>query len=915
MTQTYKKKLIEVAIPLEVINKHAEKEKDNPFIKGHPRSLHQWWARRPNSTVRAILFAQMIDDPSCDKVSFSNADEQQKERIRIFSLIDRACGWGGEGDSDAMSELCNIASKSMGEDINAINCYDPFCGGGSIPLEAKRIGLKSFASDLNPIAALITAGQISLPTKFYGRSPISQSNKANFGNRGLQGVASDIVHYAKIMQERAKYNIGNYYPDFECGSSMTVPSAYIWARTVPCPDPAFSGLQTPLIRSFSISTKKGKNIWLEPVKCQNGIIFNIKKEPLNKFPGVREPSVGKSGGTCLISGAAMPLPYIREMAEKGHMKAQLVAVICDLQSGRTAFPGAEEPFISQDIISSVPSIDLPDRALGFRVQQYGMHDFKDIFSDRQKLCLHTFSNLIKDMHSQIIAEYLKASHDENEAVQYANIISMYLQMCVSKMADYNNTISCWNNTNMNITHLFTKHAIPMSWDYSEINPFGNLMSFVSIATSVAKSVESLPPGVEGSVFQHDAGDHQENVKNALISTDPPYYDNIGYADLSDIFYLWARDNMTLFGTSVSRTLATPKTEEAIASPFRHKSKEEAEQWFMNKIKSSMREICLSARQDAPVTIYYAFKQKEIAAEGISSPGWVSFLDGVISSGLRVVATWPIRTERATRSVGIGKNALASSVVLVCRPRSERSETITRAEFIRIMKKEIHASLADLQAASITPSDMPQSAIGPGMGVFSRYKAVLESDDSPMSVRTALQLINRELDEYLGGIQGEFDADTRFAITWFEQNGMTKGEYGIASSIAQARGITVESVKHAGIVESAAGSVRILKRDEMTPNWSPAGDPHLTVWECCQYLIHALETRGEYDAAILLKKIGPEKADAVKDLAYCLYGICEKRNDAKEATSYNALIAVWTELTRQAAAIQDTRMNVQASLDL
>ena len=267
-------------------------------------------------------------------------------------------------------------------------------------------------------------------------------------------------------------------------------------------------------------------------------------------------------------------------------------------------------------------------------------------------------------------------------------------------------------------------------------------------------------------------------------------------------------------------------------------------------------------------------------------------------------------------IASGANALANSVVLVCRKREDSAETISRAEFIGALKRELPPAIEELQKANISPADMPQSAIGPGMGVFSRCKAVLEADDSPMTVKTALQLINRELDEYLGGIQGEFDADTRFAVTWFEQNGLAAGDYGTANSIATARGISVDSVKHAGIVESAAGKVRILKRDEIDAGWDPAADAHLTVWECCQHLVRELEEGGEQAAALLLRKIGPAHADAAKDLAYCLYDICvNKRRNASEGASYNGLISVWSELTRQAAAIHDTRGDLQGSLDL
>ena len=917
MTQTYKKKLIEVAIPLEAINAHAEKEKNNPFLKGHPRSLHQWWARRPNTTARAIIFSQIIDDPSCDPSRFPTEEAQDAERERIFDLIARGCGWGSDLDRAALEELKKIAALSMGCKLSELNFYDPFCGGGAIPLEAKRIGLKSHASDLNPIALLITAGQIDVPEFCFGLSAANKSFLQSSQSNNLLGLASDILFYADRMQSLAQDKIGDLYPDITVDSSKYSPSAYIWARTVPCPDPAFSGLMTPLIRSFSISSKKGKRIWLEPQKSQSGIDFIVKKEPLDRFSSLRAPSVSKSGGECLISGAALPLNYIREMAEGGRMGAQLAAIVCDPSSGRTAFSvtDAAPPQISQDLLRSVPSIPLPEKALGFRVQLYGMHDFKEIFSSRQQLCLQTFSGLIPQIRNSVANDFREKHQGKYDADLYASTVCRYLQMAISKLADYNNTISCWNQNNMNVTHLFTKHAIPMSWDYCEVNPFSSLMSFTSISQSIAKAVENLPNGPSGHIFQHDAADIQMHVSNAIISTDPPYYDNIGYADLSDLFYLWARENIKIILPDISTTLAAPKSEEAIASPFRHPTRTDAENWFMQKMQKVMQNLCAAAAHASPITIYYAFKQKEISDEGVSSPGWVSFLEGVLNSGLSVVATWPVRTERAARSVGIGTNALASSVLLVCRPRVKDAGVISRAEFMRALKRELRPSLAHLQAASITPADMPQSSIGPGMGIFSRYEAVLESDDQPMTVKSALQLINQELDDFIGGFQGEFDQETRFTITWFEQHGMGRGDYGTANSLATARGISVDSVKHAGIVESQAGKVRILNRDELLDDWDPQTDTHLTIWECLQYLVRQHEKDGiAYETALLLRKIGG-KADAVKDLAYCLYDIsANKRQDAKEATAYNALIADWTELTREAAGIHDMRGDGQTRMD-
>ena len=456
----------------------------------------------------------------------------------------------------------------------------------------------------------------------------------------------------------------------------------------------------------------------------------------------------------------------------------------------------------------------------------------------------------------------------------------------------------------------------MVWDFAEPNMFsGSAGDFGVTMGNIIRAISNLGMGEPGSVRNIAAQDVSPESP-VVLSSDPPYYDNVPYADVSDFFYVWLRRTLQEDYPQLFSTLAVPKAEELVADRVRHGGAESADKFFLSGMIQVLQRMNDKGLHEYPATIYYAFKQSEIEQEGVSSTVWVTFLNAIIESGYSIVATWPVRTELANRIRGIGANALANSVVLVCRKKEETAEIISRAEFIRALKRELPDAIAELRAANITPADMPQSAIGPGMGVFSRYKAVLESDDSPMSVKTALQLINHELDEFLNDIKGEFDADTRFAITWFEQNGMDKGDYGTANSIAQARGISVESVKHAGIVESAAGKVRILKRDELQDDWDPETDKHPTIWECCQYLIRALEKDGEYAAALLLKKTGDERAVAVKDLAYCLYDICSnKRKDAKEATSYNALIAIWTDLTRLAATIHDTRGDGQMRMQV
>ncbi|MFD2497599.1 DUF1156 domain-containing protein [Rhizorhabdus histidinilytica] len=547
-----------------------------------------------------------------------------------------------------------------------------------------------------------------------------------------------------------------------------------------------------------------------------------------------------------------------------------------------------------------------------------------MFTDRQLVALNTFSDLVHEVRSQIEADALANSLSSDRtplrdggkgANAYAEAVSVYLSFAIDRLADAGSSIATWSSSEF-IRFTFARQAIPMTWDFAECNVFSDSTgNFLGAVDWVWKALSGLGPNSVGTEIQHDA----QNVRlpdGAVVSTDPPYYDNIAYADLSDYFYVWLRRNIKDIYPDLGSTISVPKEEELVATPYRHGGKVKAEEHFLTGMTLAISSLAHQSSSSFPATIYYAFKQSEVEQDGLSSTGWATFLQAVIEAGYAIVGTWPVRTERSARTIATGTNALANSVVLVCRKKEAAAESITRAEFIRALKRELPPAIAELQAVNIAPADMPQSAIGPGMGVFSRYKAVLESDDSPMSVKTALQLINRELDEYLGGIQGEFDADTRFAITWFEQHGTGKGDYGVADNLARARGISVDSVKHAGIVESAAGKVRILARDELDEDWDPEDDRHLTVWECLQHLVRQHEKDGiSHDTAVLLKKINTQ-AEAVKDLAYCLYDIsANKRKDAKEATAYNALIADWAELTKSAAAIHDTRGDRQIQLGI
>ena len=931
MTQPYKKKLIEVAIPLVAINAASAREKS--IRHGHPSTLHLWWARRPLAACRAVLFAQLVDDPSSLPEQFPTAELQDAERKRLFAIIEDLVIWENSTNEEVLERARVEIRRSCGGELPPI--YDPFSGGCSIPLEAQRLGLPAYGSDLNPVAVMIGKAMIEIPPKFKDMPPVHPGAQDRQFHRNAEGLAEDIKFYGEWMRERALERIGHLYPQVELpeghGGGKATVIAWIWARTVPSPDPAFSNVQVPLVSNFILSSKKGREAWIEPIVDKHSKTVTYRIRHGGTKVELENAAVGTSAGKrqafrCIMSDAALTYDHIRKEGKSGRMNKTLIAVVAEGKQGRLYIePLAEQMKIALSAKPEwKPEGRLPDNPRDFKTPNYGMETFGDLFTDRQLVALNTFSELVLEARMQIEmdAKAVGLASDGTPlkdggigAKAYAEAVSVYLAFAADKCTDYWSSICTWHNSGEKIRNTFGRQAIPMTWDYAEANPFcSSSGNWTAMKDWVWKVVDAFTPLQIGSERQLDA-QTVDYPKNTVISTDPPYYDNIGYADLSDFFFCWMKPSLKSVYPDIFGSIATPKSEELVATPYRHGGKEAAESFFLDGMSKAIANMARQSSNQFPTTIYYAFKQSEVAQEGISSTGWATFLQAIVEAGYAVVGTWPMRTEMANRMIASGTNALANSVVLVCRKREVSAKRVTRAEFIRSLKRELPSAITELQAVNIAPADMPQSAIGPGMGVFSRYMAVLESDDSPMSVKSALQLINRELDDYLGGIQGEFDADTRFAVTWFEQNGLKSGDYGTANSIAQARGISVESVKHAGIVESQAGKVRVLRRDELEDQWDPGTDRHLTIWECLQHLVRLHEREGISSAtAILLKKIG-DKAEAVKDLAYILYDIsANKRQDAKEATAYNALIADWAELSRQAASNLDTRGNLQQRLE-
>ena len=889
--QVPKRKLIEVALPLDAINREAAREKS--IRHGHPSTLHLWWARRPLAACRAVLFAQLVDDPSAHPERFPTEEAREAERRRLFGIIERLVPWEASNDEDVLTEAREEIRRSCGEHPPAV--LDPFCGGGSIPLEAQRLGLEAHASDLNPVAVLITKALIELPARFARRPPVRPSNGDGRLDvrtwRGAQGLAEDVRYYGAWMRDEVKHRIGHLYPSAPLpGGGQATVIAWIWARTVACPNPACGG-QMPLVRSFWLGKKKGKEVWVQPTVDGKSVRFTIGYGP--KGPTV-EGTVGRNGATCLVCGSPVALAHVRAEGKAGRMGAQLMAVVAEGERERIYLPAmpAHERAAQVPRPENVPDTELPEQALGFRVQGYGMARHADLFTERQLVLLCTLSDLVRKARQRVV--------DDGAEPAYADAVATYLGLGASKAAAFHSTQARWRPNESKTAPAFGRQALPMVWDFAEAHPFaGAGGDWDGIVGGTSKALEGLPVSPMGMATQHDVA--STVAESAVIATDPPYYDNVGYADLADFFYVWLRRSLRPIYPDLFSTMLTPKAAELVADPFRADGdKEKAERLFEEGFERAFTKLRQVAHPEYPLTVFYAFKQAEENEGGVASTGWETMLTGLLHTGLTVVATWPMRTEGAGRLRNQVSNALGSSIVLACRPRSETAGITDRRGFLAALHAELPKALRELQQGNIAPVDLAQAAIGPGMAVFSRYAKVVEANGDPMTVRTALALINQVLDEVLAEQEGEFDAGTRFAIKWFEQYGFDETGYDPAEGLARATNVSVSGLEEAGILVARAGRVRLLRREELPGGWDPTTDKRVLVWEVAQHLVKAVDDEGsELKAAELLRKVGG-LGYAARDLAYRLYSVCERRGWANDALGYNLLVTSWPEIARLAA---------------
>jgi len=946
---THGKKLIEVALPLEAINKAAAREKS--IRHGHPSTLHLWWARRPLAAARAVIFAQMVDDPSAHPDLFPTEKKQEKERQRLFRIIEELVKWENTTNEEVLQQARDeiwaswrrVCAENAGHprakelfDRHKLPAFhDPFAGGGSLPLEAQRLGLEAYASDLNPVAVLINKAMIEIPPRFAGRPPVNpeaQQQKKQMDKtwRGAQGLAEDVRYYGKWMRDEAEKRIGHLYPKVEVtaemakgrpdlkplvGRKLTV-IAWLWARTVKSPNPAFAHVDVPLASTFMLSTKEGKEAYVEPVIESGGYRFTVKVGKPKDAEAAKNGTKLARGANfrCLMSATPIASDHIYGEAQAGRMGARQMAIVAEGDRGRVYL--APTPEHEAAALKAKPEwkpeVAMPENPRWFSPPLYGLKTYGDLFTARQLVALTTFSDLVQEARERAKRDALAAGLPDDAkplrdggtgAIAYADAVGVYLGLAVSKETIFLVTQARWRAGEGKSAPAFGRQALPMVWDFADLNPFaGAGGDFLGVIEGVEKTLQNNPPPVRGRADQADAAT-QEISTDRIVSTDPPYYDNIGYADLSDFFYVWLRRSLKPVFPDLFSTLAVPKAEELVATPYRHGSKEKAEAFFLDGMTQAMHRLADQAHAAFPVTIYYAFKQSETESEGeggTASTGWDTFLDAVIHAGFAISGTWPMRTENQTRLVGMVTNALASSIVLVCRQCEASAPTATRREFVTALKAELPVALAHLQRGNIAPVDLAQAAIGPGMAIYTRYAKVLDAKGKPLTVREALGLINQTLDEALAEQEGDFDADSRWALAWFEQSGFAEGDYGVAETLSKAKNTSVQGMKDAGILDkkSPGGKVRLLRPKELPADWDPANDSRLTAWEMVHHLIRVLEAGGEGTAAELAGKLGT-KAEIARELAYRLYTLCERKKRAQEALSYNALVQSWPEITRLA----------------
>ena len=763
---------------------------------------------------------------------------------------------------------------------------------------------------------------IEIPPKFADQPPVNPDapNQKINTSPGSVGLAEDVLYYGKWLRQKAWEQIGYLYPKVEVPSSLgggkATVIAWIWARTVKCPNPV-CGCEMPLVKSFALSKISGHEAWIEPQ-----LDFVNKKISYRVHQGKGNVTASSKVGRgakfkCLMCGGIAQPDYIKTEAIAHRLGAQLMAIVAEGANGRLYLSPISEQILAADV---EPPLDVPEgkisgdkRALWTPL--YGLNTFKSLFTPRQLTALTTFSSLIKVARKQAEIDALKAGMPDDRiplsrggrgARAYGEAIGVYLAFAVDKLADFNSSICTWATSRETMRNTFARQAIPMTWDFAEVNPFSDSSGcFTNMLEWVYKNIEKFSAVNSGIARQFNA-EADCGLRNVMVSTDPPYYDNIGYADLSDFFYIWLRRSLKEIYPEIFGTLLVPKAEELIATPYRHSgNKEKAKEFFESGMLNACKRIYEYAREDIPVTIYYAYKQSE--ADSVST-GWETMLNAVLQAGFAITGTWPMRTEMSNRSVAACTNALASSIVLVCRKRSATALPITKSRFINTLRRELRPAMQKLQASNIAPVDLAQAAIGPGMAVFSRYSSILEADGSPMTVRSALQVINGELDTYFNEQVGSLDANSRFCVDLYTQLAYNNIKYGEAEVLANAKGASIAKLRDKGVLFARAGYVHLIEREELPEQVNETED---IIWLLAQQLTRAMAAGGNEACAQIVAALVGSHAEQAKDLAYRLYTIAEQKRYIEEARAYNDLVVAWPDIQARANTIRNAPSREQA----
>ena len=934
----YRKKLIEVDLPLDDINQATSREPTSS--SRHPWRMQHWWARRRLTACRAVIFGSLVDDPSSCPWEFPDKESQEKERIRLHDMMRELVKWettdeGKQGTLDliarAQYEVARSVARSRGETVpidptavltylneRALPIYDPFAGGGSIPLEAHRLGLRVIATDLNPVAVLLNRAMIQLPSEFRNKAPINPSPGTISGGsgelrrtstsgglrqvtwRGATGLADDIRYYGRWVGERAFDEIGHLLPKATAtdGSKATV-IAWLWTRTVACPNPACR-VSMPLTKTFEISKKRG--YWIKPIadRVRKSVSFVVQ----NHNGGVPENgTVNNNSVTCIACNGVASLSYVRQQAMAGKLTEVMSAIVAEGNRQRLFFsPTSDHIQAAQHSFPDWrPSGNLPEKALGFRVQAYGFKEWHQLFTNRQLMVLTQFSDLIKQISQRIVSD----GGDE----KYAEVVSTYLAIALGKMADGNCGFVRWQNGGDSVAGLFSRQAISMIWDFAETNAFSNsTKNWNSQVNLIATALENLPTQTNvGSAYLADARTSEYANDGPIIVTDPPYYDNVGYADLSDFYYVWLRPILRDTYPDLFASILTPKGEEIVASPRFEQTRDR----FEGMLGQVLRLIVSKCSQEYPSSILYAFKQKEDSSGGRASTGWETMLSALVSAGFQIIGTWPVLTEKPNRTRALGSNALEYSVVLVCRPRPDGAPAATRRDFLGALQAEMPAALDHLTTKGhIAPTDLAQAAIGPGMEIYSRYSAVNTISGEPVSVRDALAAINRAIDDYFEAQEGEIDAESRFCVDWLKQHGFAEGGYGEAELLSKARAVAIESDSMSGLLTAEVGRVKLHGMDDYGPDRPLSRG--MTAWEGSMRMAwHLNREAGEgVDGASSVARemvgLGAD-VESVERLARILYNHFDRKNDSANAVAFNNVVTSWQDILTRMQQAQNPRL--------